>query len=209
MSTLAPAIITRTHDLSHSWQGRTLLRDLELAIPAGVTLVRGDEQTGKTTLLRLLAGDVSPDAGEVETLGQSPAQSPSRYRQQVFRCEPLNDTLNQTTPRAWYLTLPTRFSGFNHAALSGLIAGFDLTPHMDKPLYMLSAGSRRKVWLCAAFACGAPLILIDQPFAALDGPSMRLLRELLQEMAEHPGRACVLADYEAPPGVPLACVIDL
>ena len=186
-----------------------MLADLELAIPAGVTLVRGDEQTGKTTLLRLLAGDVTPDAGQIETLGHSPADSLARYRQQVFRCEPLSDTLNQTTPRAWYNTLPARFSDFNHAALDGLIAGFDLAPHLDKPLYMLSAGSRRKVWLCAAFACGAPLILIDQPFAALDGPSMRLLRELLQEMAEHPGRACVLADYEAPADVQLACVIDL
>ena len=80
---------------------------------------------------------------------------------------------------------------------------------MHKPLYMLSAGSRRKVWLSAAFASGAALVLIDQPFAALDGPSIRLLREVLQDFSEQSARACVIADYEAPEGVALASTLDL
>ncbi|QCB48576.1 ATP-binding cassette domain-containing protein [Hydrogenophaga sp. PAMC20947] len=171
--------------------------------------MRGDEQTGKTTLLRLLAGEVLPDAGQIETLGQSPTHSLALYQRLVFRCDPFSDALDQTSASAWFEGLPTRFSDFNKTVLGDLIAGFALTPHLHKPLYMLSAGSRRKAWLCAAFASGAPVILIDQPFAALDGPSMRLLREVLQEMGEHPSRACVLADYEAPADVPLACVIDL
>ena len=209
MTASDPHIVVRTHALSQGWQGRPLLTNLNLAIPAGVSLVRGDEQTGKTTLLRLLAGEVVPDAGRLETLGLSPSDAPETYRQQVFRCDPLSDTLDQTSARTWFDTLPARFNKFNPAVLEDLVAAFGLTEHLDKPMYMLSAGSRRKVWLCAAFASGAPLILIDNPFAALDGPSMRLLREVLQDMAEHPGRACVLADYEAPTDVPLACVIDL
>lgn len=204
-----PHIVVRTHALSHGWQGRPLLENLNLAIPAGVSLVQGDEQTGKTTLLRLLAGEVVPNGGRLETLGLSPSDAPETYQQLVFRCDPLSETLDQTSAQAWYESLPGRFPAFDTAVLNDLIAGFGLTPHVNKPLYMLSAGSRRKVWLCAAFASGAPLVLIDQPFAALDAPSMRLLRELLQEMAEHPGRACVLADYEAPAEVPLACRIDL
>ena len=69
---------------------------------------------------------------------------------------------------------------------------------------MLSTGSRRKVWLAAAFASGAALTLLDQPFAALDKVSMGVITELLQEAAGHPERAWVVADYVAPPGVPLA-----
>jgi ABC-type cobalamin/Fe3+-siderophores transport system ATPase subunit len=76
-------------------------------------------------------------------------------------------------------------------------------------MYMLTAGSKRKVWLSAAFAAGTPLTLIDQPFAALDAPSMRFLTELLQDAASHPSRAWVIADYEAPAGVELASIIDL
>ena len=54
-----------------------------------------------------------------------------------------------------------------------------------------------------------PLTLIDQPFAALDAPSVRFLTELLHEAASHPSRAWVIADYEAPAGITLARVIDL
>jgi energy-coupling factor transporter ATP-binding protein EcfA2 len=74
---------------------------------------------------------------------------------------------------------------------------------------MLSTGSRRKVWLAAAFACGAPLTLLDEPFAALDQPSIRFVLSLLQAATTDPLRAWVLADYQAPPGLALACVLEL
>ena len=58
------------------------------------------------------------------------------------------------------------------AVLQHLIQAFELTPHLEKPLYMLSTGSKRKVWLAAAFASGAAVTLLDQPFAALDKASV-------------------------------------
>jgi ABC-type nitrate/sulfonate/bicarbonate transport system ATPase subunit len=74
---------------------------------------------------------------------------------------------------------------------------------------MLSTGSKRKVWLSAAFASGAALTLIDQPFAALDAPSIRFLRELLVEASEHTSRAWLLADHAAPAGIAFGTVRDL
>ena len=64
---------------------------------------------------------------------------------------------------------------------------------------MLSAGSRRKVALVGLLASGATLTCLDQPYAALDMASMRVVREFLQDMADHPSRAWVVADYEADP----------
>ena len=58
-------------------------------------------------------------------------------------------------------------------------------------------------------ASGAPLTLIDQPFAALDAPSTRLLRELLKDASEQPSRAFVIADHEAPATLALGQVIQL
>jgi ABC-type nitrate/sulfonate/bicarbonate transport system ATPase subunit len=106
-------------------------------------------------------------------------------------------------------TQPERHPGFEPAIARELAEALGLSPHLDKPLYMLSAGSKRKVWLSAAMASGAPLTLIDQAFAALDAPSTRLLRELLTEAGEHPRRAFLLADHEAAPGLPWGQVIDL
>ena len=74
---------------------------------------------------------------------------------------------------------------------------------------MLSTGSKRKVWLAAACASGAPLTLLDEPFAALDKTSIRCLLGVLGDAAAQPQRAWVLADYVAPPGVPLAWQLDL
>lgn len=201
--------ISRTHQLGHAWGSEPLFVGLDLLIPPGVTLIQGDEQTGKTTLLRILSGELAPTHGWVETQGLRSDQQPEDYAPKVFRTDPLNPSLDGTSPAQWFDSLPARHSGFNTRVLSELVNGFGLPAHIDKPLYMLSAGSRRKVWLSAAFASGAALTLIDQPFAALDGPSMRLLREVLQDFAEHPVRACVIADYEAPEGVALACCLEL
>jgi ABC-type transport system involved in cytochrome c biogenesis ATPase subunit len=209
MSDTQPTFITQAKQLGHRWGDRALFADFDLALPSGVTLVRGEEQSGKTSLLRILAGELRPSSGWVETQGQRADQQPQAYQKLVFRTDPSNEALDPISAAHWFGTLPERYPAFSASVLNGLVEGFGLPPHMDKPLYMLSAGSRRKVWLSAAFASGAALTLIDQPFAALDGPSIRLLREVLQDFSDHPGRACVIADYEAPEGVALACTIEL
>ena len=91
-----------------------------------------------------------------------------------------------------------------------LIAGCTLLgPHLTKPGTMLSAGTRRKVWLAGAFASGAAVTLLDEPFAALDKASIGFVLELLDDAAASSTRAWVVADYEAPRGVPLAAEVDL
>jgi ABC-type multidrug transport system ATPase subunit len=209
MSDAPTHTITRTQQLGQAWGSQALFTGLDLSIPAGVTLVQGDEQTGKTTLLRILSGELAPSSGWVETLGVRADQQPEAYAQKVFRTNPLDTSLDPISPAQWFETLPSRYPLFNAGALAELVAGFGLSPHAHKPLYMLSAGSRRKVWLSAAFASGAALVLIDQPFAALDGPSIRLLREVLQDFSEQSERACVIADYEAPEGVSIANTVNL
>ena len=84
-----------------------------------------------------------------------------------------------------------QYPNFNASLAADLARGFALDPHIEKPMYMLSAGSKRKVWLCAAFAAGTPLTLIDEPFAALDMASIRFLHGLLGEASNHAGRAWV------------------
>ncbi|MFY8042514.1 MAG: ABC transporter ATP-binding protein, partial [Rhodoferax sp.] len=83
-----------------------------------------------------------------------------------------------------------------------------LADHLAKPLYMLSTGSKRKVWLTAAIASGAALTLLDEPFAALDKASIRCLLDVLHA-AEVGSRIWVIADYVPPAGVALASAVDL
>lgn len=91
----------------------------------------------------------------------------------------------------------------------GLIDDFGLAEHLGKPLYMLSTGSRRKVMLVAALASGATVTLLDQPFASLDQTSIRVIKDFLNETAEHSSRAWIVADYEVPADFPQASVLQM
>lgn len=173
------------HNLSFTW-------------PAGVSWICGDEGTGKTTLLRLLASDVQATAGKL--IGP---------QGDVFWVDLQDAAHDTTTVQACWDALRTRWSNWNDGLLQDLAQELDMQQHVDKRLNMLSAGSRRKVMVLAALASGAAVTLLDQPFAALDLTSIHILHELLHEAAEHPSRAWIVADYEAPSDLPLASVLNL
>ena len=84
-----------------------------------------------------------------------------------------------------------------------------MNAHRHKRLNMLSTGSRRKVMVIAALASGATVTLLDQPFGGLDLASIRVIKEVLREAADHPNRAWLVADYEVPADVRLASLLCL
>lgn len=195
--------------LAFSYPQHPLFTDLSASIPPGVSLVRGGDGAGKTTLLRLLAGALPTAAGQLQIHDISLARQPQLYQQQVFWADPRSEAFEQISPQAYFESIQPQYPGFDAVLLAQLVDGLSLAPFMQKPLYMLSTGSKRKVWLAAAFASGAAVTLLDDPFAALDKPSIRFILELLEDAADHPSRAWVVAAYEAPGTVPLASVIEL
>ena len=212
MVTASPANpnVLHVENLRFAWPGQPPLLDgLTLALGPGVHLLRGEDGCGKSTALALLAGQRAAQSGTLRVSGVALQDNPAAYQQAVFWIAPDTVDFDAVNATAAWATLAERHPNFNTALLAELADAFGLAEHTHKPLYMLSTGSKRKVWLCAAFAAGAPLTLIDQPFAALDAPSIRLLRELLTQASEHPRRAWLLADHEAPTGVALGQVIDL
>lgn len=188
----------QVQNLTFGWPGQPPLFDhLSFTVPPGVTWLGGDEGTGKTTLLRLMAGELKPQAGMLTDSGP------------VFWVNPRADGCDALVPGQCFDRVAQQHPALDRALLDTLMDELDLAQHMAKRLDMLSTGSRRKVWLAAAFASGAALTLLDQPFAALDKASMGVITELLQKAAGHPERAWVVADYVAPPGVPLAGQAEL
>ena len=184
---------------------------LSFSIPPGVTWLGGGEGSGKTTLLQLLAGALPASAvqGQLQLHGISLAQDPSAYRRQVAWLDPRDDARDAQTARAIFADMTAHHAGWSPDALQAHMAGLSLTPHLDKALYMMSSGTRRKVLMAAALAANAPLTLLDQPFMALDRPSIDYLLQVLQHASQNTDRAWVVADYEAPAEVALASVIAL
>ncbi|RZL65494.1 MAG: ATP-binding cassette domain-containing protein [Variovorax sp.] len=179
------------------------------AIGPGVTHLFGDTGSGKSTLLRVLAGAL-PASGQLRLNGVRLDRDPVGYRAKVFWCDPITDAFDAMTGRACTAALGAGDSGFDDAAWQALVEGFGLAPHIDKPMFMLSTGSKRKVWLAAALASARPLTLLDDPVAALDAPSVRCLWQALVRSAQtRPDRAIVIASSEPLVQVPLAASITL
>jgi ABC-type transport system involved in cytochrome c biogenesis ATPase subunit len=155
-------------------------------LPAGLVAVTGDEGTGKTHLLRRIAGELPGQPGAPDALWLD-LSLPGQDEQLV---EQVWDAVRQRS-RRWDAQL-----------LQQLVDALDLQPHAGKKLLMLSTGSRRKVAIVGLLASGATVTCLDQPFAALDAASARVLREFLADVADHATRTWVIADYEADPRLP-------
>ena len=209
------ACVLHIEQLGFGYPGQPLFSQLSAAIPPGVTLIKGGDGRGKTSLLRLLAGELQPASGDMQIHGLSLAKQPDAYRQQVFRCDTQTDAFDALTLGEYFGLQRSRWSAFNDQALADAIEGLGLAEHLHKNIFMLSTGSKRKVWLAAAFAADAAVTLLDEPFSALDAPSIRFVLARLQDagdlthIAQNRQRAWLVADYEAPAGLMLASVIDL
>ncbi len=202
-------VVLQVDGLCFSYPECPVLNQWSVALTAGVALVRGDESSGKTTLLRLLAGELSPQAGRIALQGVGQRDDPAAYAQRVFWADARSGELDPLTARGWLDSLPARYPLWDAPALTAHLDGFTLHEHLAKPFYALSTGSKRKVLMAGALASGAPLTLIDEPVSGLDKPSVAYLGRALAQVADQPGRLVVVAHYEALPGVPWGAVVDL
>ncbi|WP_050479140.1 ABC transporter ATP-binding protein [Herbaspirillum rhizosphaerae] len=202
----SPTILQAT-DLTFNYPERELFNQLSLAIPAGVTVIRGGDGRGKTSLIRLLAGELKAHSGQLAINGIRMDDQPAQYKQQVYYVDPRTEAFDQMTVPEYFASVRERFPGFDDAALPALIEGLSLTPHVEKKLFMLSTGSKRKVYLAGAFAAGAVVNLLDDPFAGLDKGSINFVCRTLNDIG---ARSVWMASfYETPEEIAATEIVDL
>jgi ABC-type transport system involved in cytochrome c biogenesis ATPase subunit len=185
--------------------GVVLFDGLDLDLRPGLNWLRGGDGRGKTTLLQLLAGRLAPQAGRVTLApgGDVSLETPA---------DPAHDA---TVTRDWLAARAAAAPAWHAGLATDLATAFGLDPHLDKPLHMLSTGSRRKAGLVAAVAGGWAVTLLDTPWAALDTRSGAVLGEVLADAAGDTRRAWLVAEHggaadrAALAGLPLAGFWDL
>ena len=201
--------ILQVHDLHFSYPGRKLFTHFSANFPPGITLIRGGDGCGKSTLLRLLVGALPAQSGTLHINGINLQAHQANYKAKVFWVEPRSSAFDQLTVQDYFELQRQAHSGLTDDHLAAIVEGLSLQPHLHKPLYMLSTGSKRKVWLAGSLASGAPVTLLDDPTASLDSPSIRYLMHTLETFGRNPSRAWIVTGYEAPATLPLRAVIDL
>lgn len=163
--------------------GREILSGLDLDVSPGTLVVlAGANGTGKSTLLALLAGLLTPTGGSLEAAG---AVSPGNEAELRARCGLLLQDadlqiLGATVGEDMLLGLDKRDPAALDAARD-MAARLKLEALMDRPVQALSWGQKRRLCLAAVLLRRPSLLLFDEPLTGLDYPGIREMRVLLRE----------------------------
>ena len=199
----------RAEALGFAHEDTRLFRGLELDLEPGLAVIVGGDGRGKTTLLSLLAGVLAPQSGDCIACGVRWSQDPMGYRARVLRAGDEAEALEVLAVADWLAQAARARSGFDAGLQDALLEGLQLGPHLHKTGEMLSTGTRRKVLITAALAAGAPVTLLDDPFAALDVGSAKCLTETLRGLGDRRDRVLLVACHAPVAGLAAAPVLDL
>ena len=179
---MAESAFLWVHGLRFAYPECVVLDNLSLAWPPGLALVRGDESTGKTTLLRALAGLDAIDGGVME----APARPAVVF--QEHRLLPW-DSLWRNVALGLPAGEATRQSALRALAEVGLGERADDWPRN------LSGGQAQRVALARALVQDPRLLLLDEATVGLDMPARRFLVEHVHQLVRNEGLAVLWATH--------------
>lgn len=178
--------------------------DLQVEPGSFVSIV-GPSGCGKSTLLRIIAGLESVDSGSVSIAGGTPAEARSGKQIAVVPQQPGLLPWRTVADNARLLLQINRSSSpQDHPDPSSLLDEVGLAEFASRYPHELSGGMQQRVALVRAFALGAPVVLMDEPFAALDEITRSEMRLLLERLLLRHPATVVLVTHSIPEAVHLS-----
>jgi lipopolysaccharide export system ATP-binding protein len=190
----------RTHDLTKSYGGRTVVRGVSLEVASGeVVGLLGPNGAGKTTTFYMAVGLTAPDSGRVLLDGADVTGDPMYIRARkgigylpqepsIFR----GLTVAQNI-LAILETLPID-AQTRRVRLAELLAELNLAPLAAAPAYTLSGGERRRVEITRALVVSPLFILLDEPFAGIDPIAVADIQKIIFHLKER-GIGVLITDH--------------
>ena len=186
-------------NISKQYQGRMLADDLSLAVAPGETVaLLGPSGSGKSTLLRIVAGLEAADAGSVWMDGQDISTLPPERRGfalmfQDFALFPHLSALDNVAFGSVEQRVPRRRA--RELALEALTR-FGLASHAAARTWTLSGGEQQRVALARALMTSPRVLLLDEPFSALDAELRTQLQDEFRQRIKAAGMATLLVTHD-------------
>ncbi|CNI25397.1 taurine transporter ATP-binding subunit [Yersinia thracica] len=186
------------------YQGKPALQDVSLQIASGqLVVVLGPSGCGKTTLLNLIAGFMEPSAGSI-TLDDIPVHGPSAERGVVFQHEGLLPWRDVVSNVEFGLQLAGLSQSQRRATALKMLNRVGLAGFEHHFIWQLSGGMRQRVGIARALAVDPRLLLLDEPFGALDAFTREQMQELLLTIWRDTGKQILLITHDIEEAVFLA-----
>jgi ribosome-dependent ATPase len=202
MNEVPGTFVARVGSLAHAYDGKSVLKDIDLQIPAGCMAgLIGPDGAGKSTLLGLIAGTRRLQQGEVQVLGGDIRDRTHRlhcYARIAFMPQGLGRNLYPSLSVAENLHFFGRLHGQSRAERVGrineLLAATGLSEFSDRPAGKLSGGMKQKLGLCAALIHDPDLLILDEPTTGIDPLSRRGFWDLIDRVrARRSGMSVIVA----------------
>ncbi len=172
-------------DVTKRFNGFTALQDVSVVIPEGsLTALLGPSGSGKSTLLRVIAGLEEPDGGQVMIGGEDVTQQPARARGvgMVFQHYAAFKHMTVWDNVAFGLTVQKRPRAVIKERVHELLELVQLEGLAKRYPAQLSGGQRQRMALARALAVEPGVLLLDEPFGALDARVRKELRAWLRRL---------------------------
>lgn len=179
------------------WYGQVIgLNDVSCSIGPGVTALLGMNGAGKTTMIRLLTGQIRETTGSVKVFGEEPFANPRVYRRLGY-CPEIDNFYEHQTGRQFVHGM-ARLSGFSKAEATRrteeVLEHVGMTERAGRKIAGYSKGMRQRIKLAQAMLSDPEVILLDEPLNGLDPVGRREFIDVLKALAAV-GRTIIVSSH--------------
>ena len=196
--------ILKLSKISLKFGRKIILEDLDLQLNNGQILgLLGPNGVGKSTIFNLITGFVSPDFGSITINSEDVTKYPIYQRTLKFKIGfvPQNGgffhdlTVYENLKAISEISIDNK--SYREEKINSLISQFELDSIRDIKADFLSGGQKKKLVIALSLLSDPKILLLDEPFAALDVMTIKTLQEIIVNLQSNSNISVILCDHQA------------